>query len=256
LDDESIYMDERGLLYAKKLGVPLTWMEAIVDDEPVTWRPGYTVELNALWYNALKCFGELASGAGEGKLAEPYLELAGKVEESFMPTFWNEEDQCLFDYVDGDYCDRSIRPNQIFAASLPYSPLPDEERKAVVDVVKKELLTPKGLRTLSPQDVKYKGVFEGGPHQRDMALHQGTVFPWLAAFFAEAYLDLHKQGGLSFVKQMAEDFEEEMSNHCIGTISECFNGNPPHLGKGAVSMAWNVGGVLQIIKLIEKYSNV
>lgn len=256
LDDESIYMDDRGLLYAKKLGVPLTWMEAIVDDEPVTWRPGYTVELNALWYNALRCFGELASGVGKDELAAPYLELAGKVEESFLPVFWNEEDQCLFDYVDGDYRDRSIRPNQIFAASLPYSPLSVEERKAVVDVLKKELLTPRGLRTLSPEDVKYKGVYEGGPRQRDLAIHQGTVFPWLAAFFAEAYLDLHKQGGLSFVKQMAEGFEEEMGDHCIGTISECFNGNPPHLGKGAISMAWNVAGVLQIIKLIEKYSDV
>ena len=256
LDDESIGMDERGLLFAKKLGVPLTWMEAVVDDEPVTWRPGYTVELNALWYNALKCFADLASKAGEKDLATPYLEIAGRIAEHFVPVFWNEEDECLFDYVDGDYKDRSIRPNQVFAAALPHSPLSVEERKAVVDVIKKELLTPRGLRTLSPQDMKYKGIYEGDPRQRDLALHQGTAYPWLAAFFAEAYLDLHKQGGLSFVKQMVEGFEEEMDNHCLGTISECFNGNPPHIGKGAISMAWNVAGVLQIIKLIEKYSNV
>ncbi|MFO8000035.1 MAG: amylo-alpha-1,6-glucosidase [Marinilabilia sp.] len=256
LDLSTIFMNEQGLLYAKKLGVPLTWMEAVVDDEPVTWRPGCTVELNALWYNALMYFGTLAEEVGETSTGEPYLELASKVKDAFVPVFWNEEDNCLYDFVDGDYKDSSIRPNQIFAAALPFSPLSIEERKAVVDVVKKELLTPKGLRTLSPQDPKYRGVFEGGLRQRNLAMHQGTVFPWLAAFFAEAYLDIHKQGGLSFVKQMAEGFEEEMANHCIGTISECFNGNPSHLGKGAVSMAWNVAGVLQIINLIEKYSNV
>lgn len=254
LSQTTMYMDDSGLLYAKKAGVPLTWMETIVDDEPVTWRPGFTVELNALWYNALMTFGEFAKNAGEEKIGTPYLELAEKVKKAFVPAFWNEESECLFDYVDGDYKDSSIRPNQLFAAALPYSPLTIEERKAIVDVVKKELLTPRGLRTLSPQDPKYKGVYEGSQRQRDAAMHQGTVYPWLTAFFANAYLDIHKQGGLSFVKRILEGFEEEMGNHCIGTISECFNGNPPHVGKGAVSMAWNVAGVLQIIYLIEKYS--
>ncbi|PWD99213.1 amylo-alpha-1,6-glucosidase [Marinilabilia rubra] len=254
LDQTTMYMNGSGLLYAKKAGVPLTWMEAIVDDEPVTWRPGFTVELNALWYNALMTFSELANKAGEEEIAKPYLDLAERVKDAFVPAFWNGESECLFDYVDGNYKDASIRPNQIFAASLPYSPLSVEQRKAIVDVVKKELLTPRGLRTLSPQDPKYKGVFEGGQRMRDKSMHQGTVFPWLAAFFAEAYLDIHKQGGLSFVKRILEGFEEEMGNHCLGSISECFNGNPPHLGKGAISMAWNVAGVLHIIYLIEKYS--
>jgi predicted glycogen debranching enzyme len=254
LSGSSMRMDNSGLLYAKKAGVPLTWMEAIVDDEPVTWRPGFTVELNALWYNALIYFGELAKEAGEENVGTPYLELGKKVKEAFKVTFWDSENECLYDCVDGEYKDLSIRPNQIFAASLPYSPLSVEDRKAIVDVVKKELLTSRGLRTLSPQDPKYKGVYEGGQKQRDFALHQGTVFPWLAAFFADAYLDIHKQGGLSFVKKMLDGFEEEMGNHCIGTISECFNGNPPHVGKGAISMAWNVAGVLHIINLIEKYS--
>jgi glycogen debranching enzyme len=183
-------------------------------------------------------------------------ELAEKVRESFHAVFWNDELECLYDYVEDGNKDASIRPNQIFAVALPYSPLSIEERKAIVDVVKKELLTPRGLRTLSPQDPKYKGVYEGNPRHRDMALHQGTVFPWLAAFFADAYLEIHKQGGVSFIKRMVEDFEEEIGNHGIGTISECFNGNPSHEGKGAISMAWNVAGVLHVIKLIEKYSNV
>jgi predicted glycogen debranching enzyme len=256
LNEPNMRMDDSGLLYAKKEGVPLTWMEAMAEGKPVTWRPGYTVELNALWYNALMYFATLAVDSGQEKIAEPYFRLAQNVREAFVNVFWNSKDGCLYDYVDGEERDASIRPNQIFAAAFPFSPLSQEERKAVVDVVKKELLTPRGLRTLSPQDPKYKGVFEGDQTQRDIALHQGTVFPWLAAFFADAYLDIHKQGGLSFVKRMLDGFEEEMGNHCIGTISECFNGNPPHIGKGAVSMAWNVAGVLHIIKLIEKYSNV
>ena len=256
LNEANIRMDDSGLLYAKKEGVPLTWMDAMAEGKPVTWRPGYTVELNTLWYNALMYFATLAVDSGQEKMAEPYFRLAQNVREAFVNVFWNSKDGCLYDYVDGEEWDASIRPNQIFAAAFPFSPLSQEERKAVVDVVKNELLTPRGLRTLSPQDPKYKGVFEGDQTQRDMALHQGTVFPWLAAFFADAYLDIHKQGGLSFVKRMLDGFEEEMGNHCIGTISECFNGNPPHIGKGAVSMAWNVAGVLHIIKLIEKYSNV
>lgn len=255
MEGESLRMMDNGLLYAKKEGVPLTWMEAVVDGRPVTWRPGLTVELNALWYNALCFFVFLAKEAGEPEVGEPYARLAEKVKGSFVETFWNAEGECLFDYVDVDYRDASIRPNQLIAAALPYSPLDVEQRKNIVDVIKKELLTPRGIRTLSPQDVKYKGVYEGNQQQRDMALHQGTVYPWLASFFAEAYLNIHKQGGLSFVKRMLEDFEEEIGNHCVGSISECFNGNPPHVGKGAISMAWNVGGVLSIINLIEKYSN-
>jgi len=256
LDGEFMHMEANGLLFAKKDGVPLTWMEAVVDGQPVTWRPGLTVELNALWYNALSFFAFLAEEAKEPEEGAPYAQLAEKVKTSFMEVFWNLEEECLYDYVDGNHKDNSIRPNQLIAASLPYSPLTVEERKSIVDVVKKELLTPRGIRTLSPQDPKYKGVYEGNQQQRDLALHQGTVYPWLAAFFAEAYLDIHKQGGLALVKRMLEDFEEEMGDHCVGTISECFNGNPPHIAKGAISMAWNVGGVLTIINLIEKYSNL
>ncbi len=256
LSGPEMFMDEGGLLYAKKAGVSLTWMEAFVDEQPVTWRPGYAVELNALWYNALMYFSYLASSVGEESKGMVYGELAEKVKESFKPTFWNEDLSCLYDCVDHHEKDASIRPNQVFAAALPFSPLLIEERKAIVDVVKKELLTPRGLRTLSPQDPKYKGVYEGTQRQRDMALHQGTVFPWLAAFFADAYLDIHKEGGLSFIRQMINGFEEEINDRGIGSISECFNGNPPHEGKGAISMAWNVAGVLHILKLIEKYSDL
>ncbi len=249
-----VKMDGSGLIYAKLPHKPLTWMDATVDGFPVTWRPGYAVEINALWYNALVYYGNLCEKNNKNKETRDARELAEKVKKSFVQTFWNQKDGFLYDFVDGDYADDSIRPNQILAVSLLHSPLDSEKRKQVIDLVKKELLTPRGLRTLSPQSPKYQGVIEGNQKQRDLALHQGSVFPWLAAFFAEGYLAIHKQGGLPFVKRMLDEFEEELGDHCLGSISECFNGNPPHLGKGAISMAWNVGGVLRIIKLIEKYS--
>lgn len=254
LSDGIIRLTEQGLVYAKELDQPLTWMDAIVDGHPVTWRPGLTVEVNALWYNALCYYAAHCTRNKKLKEGREAQALAERVKTAFLETFWNEEGGYLYDFVDGDYRDDSIRPNQLLAVSLAYSPLDIDKRKQVIDVVKKELLTPRGIRTLSPQSPKYKGVLEGNQTQRDLALHQGSVFPWLAAFFADGYLSIHKEGGLPFIKRMLEGFEEEMSDHCLGTISECFNGNPPHIGKGAISMAWNVGGVIRIIKLIEKYS--
>lgn len=254
LKNDVIHLDDSGLIHAKYPGKPLTWMDAMVDGYPVTWRPGFTVEVNALWYNALCYYGNSCSKNKRNKEAKEAIDLATKVKTSFEATFWDDTDGYLYDFVDGDYADNSIRPNQILAVSLPYSPLDPEKRKLVIDVVKNELLTPRGLRTLSPQSPKYQGVLEGTQKERDLGLHQGSVFPWLVAFFAEGYLSIHKQGGLPFIKRILEGFEEEMGDHCLGSISECFNGNPPHIGKGAISMAWNVAGVLRIIKLIEKYS--
>lgn len=254
LKDGAIHLDDNGLLYAKVEGKALTWMDAVVDGQPVTWRPGYTVEVNALWYNALCYYLKMCHKHKRHTEADSVGLLAERVQKSFVETFWSEEEGYLFDYVDGDYKDAAIRPNQVLAASLIFSPLNVEQKKCVIDVIKKELLTPLGLRTLSPSDPKYQGVLEGSQRDRDLAVHQGSVFPWMAAFFAEGYLNIHKRGGLPFIKRMVDDFEGEMGNHCLSTISECFNGNPPHAGKGAISMAWNVAAVIRIIKLIEKYN--
>ena len=254
LNRDFLKIDETGLLYAKIEGKPLTWMDSVVNGEPVTWRPGYAVEVNALWYNALCYYSELCKRKNKNKEAKKYSELAQKVKESFEKIFWNEKGGYLYDYVDGDYKDDSIRPNQVIATALKYSPLDIDKRKMVLDTAEKWLLTPRGLRTLSPQSPKYEGVLEGNQASRDTARHQGSVFPWITAFFAEAYLSIHKQSGLPFIKKMLEVFEDEMPRHCLGTISECYNGNPPHIGKGAVSMAWNVAGALKVMKLIEKYS--
>lgn len=254
LKSETLSLDDSGLIWTKRDGDPMTWMDAMVDGKPVTQRPGFVVEINALWYNALCYYHSKCISNSNDEQADEIAVLIDKVKHSFIQKFWNSNGNYLYDYVDENKPDTSIRPNQVLAASLPFSPLDIEQRKAVIDVIKKELLTPKGLRTLSPSSPFYKGEMEGTQSNRDMALHQGSVFPWLAGFFAEGYLQVHKSSGVGLVKKMLEGFELELEEHCLSTISECFNGNPPHKGKGAVSMAWNVAAVIRIIKLIEKNS--
>lgn len=246
-------VQSNGLLYIKEEGVPHTWMDAIVNGNPVTPRYGMPVEINALWYNAIKVLIELAKENEDYDFVHEWEAFASDVSKSFIEQYWNWEGGFLYDCIDGVNKDDSIRPNQVFATALPYSPLTKEEKKKVLDVVQQELLTSKGLRSLSPKNVKYKGVIEGSVAKRDAALHQGTVWPWLTAFFVEGYLSIHKKSGVSFVKSIIENFDEEMRVHCLGSIPECFNGNPPHKGKGAISMAWNVAGLLKILRLIDKY---
>lgn len=251
---ENVTILENGLVYSYDEEFPLTWMNGIHDNKPVTPRNGICVEVNSLWYNALKMSLELASEINDTsfvKIIEPVIE---KIEKSFIDTFWNEECNCLYDRVFGDFKDDSIRPNQIFATAFEYSPLNSEQKKNIVDIVKQELVTPKGLRSLSPQNPQYKGIIDGKASTKEFELHQGAVWPWLISFYAEGYLKLHKQGGINHIKRIADNFDDEMVNHCIGTISEYYDGNPPHIGKGAVSMAWNVAGVLKIFKLIEKFN--
>ncbi len=252
---ENVKIDDNGLVVINDETIPLTWMNGMVDFKPVTPRNGACVEINALWYNALSLFFELAKQQKkDAALLKEIKSVLSKLEVSFIETFWNEDEHCLYDLVNGDFKDSSIRPNQVFATSFEYSPLSNEQKKGVVDILKEELLTPKGLRTLSPRNPHYVGSMEGLAHKRELGLHQGAVWPWLISFYAEGYLKLHKQSGISHIKRIAENFSEEMTEHCIGTLSEYYNGNPPQRGKGAVSMAWNVAGVLKILKLIEKYS--
>lgn len=253
LQTEQFHLTSEGLIYAKVENVPLTWMDAIVDNQAVTPRYGMPVEVNALWYNALMFTLDLAKANGDTEFVKEWEALAESVSRAFIQTYWMEDKGYLIDSVDGANKEMEIRPNQIIASALPYSPLSLDQKKAVVDVVKKELLTPKGIRSLSPQDPKYKGVLEGNVRQRDLCLHQGTVFPWLVSFFIDTYLSVHKRGGLPFVQRLLEEYERELGEHCLGTISEAYNGNPPHTAKGAVSMAWNVSGILRVLKEIETY---
>ena len=244
---------QNGLIYAGEEGKALTWMDAIVDGKPVTQRKGYAVEINALWYNAVMFSLELAEKAKDEKFIESWKNIPETIRESFLETFYCPEESYLADYVDGEYKNFSVRPNQVFAVSLKYSPLNDEIKGQVLERIKKELLTPRGLRTLSPKSPDYKGVYEGNQEQRDKAYHQGTVWPWLLGHFCEGYLKIYKERGVEFVSKLIEGFEEVMCEHGISSISEIYDGNPPHKPKGAISQAWSVAEILRIMRLIEKY---
>jgi predicted glycogen debranching enzyme len=246
-------METNGLISAKQEGVALTWMDAYIGGKPVTPRGGLTVEINALWYNAI-CFAlELAEATKDKAFINEWSSYPALVAQSFLNVFWSDKMGYLADYIDGTYTDWSVRPNMIFAASLEYSPLSRDQKKLIVSKVRNELLTPRGLRSLAPVDHNYKGECVGSPDIRSAAAHNGSVYPFLIYPFVKAYLDIHKAGGMSFVKQAMAGFEEEMSEHCLGTLSEIYEGNPPHTARGAISMAWNVGGVLSATSLIEKF---
>jgi glycogen debranching enzyme len=215
-------------------------------------RTGFIVEFNALWYNALRFAASLAADGGDEKRADDLEQRAELCKQSFLSTFLNEYGY-LFDYVDGNNMDWSVRPNMIFAAAFDYSPLDKQQKKSVVDICTRELLTPKGLRSLSPKSGGYNPIYVGPQTQRDYAYHQGTAWPWLCGFYVEACLKLYKRTRLSFLERQMVGFEDEMSYHALGTISELFDGNPPFHGRGATSFAMNVGEVLRALSLLEKY---
>ncbi len=242
-----------GLIYAEKEKVALTWMNSYANGIPASKREGMPVEINALWFNAI-CFAlDIADMVGDEQFIDQWKSMVKKVGTAFNNTFWNEGHEHLADVIKNGVADWSVRPNMVIATALDYSPLSKEQQKMVLSVAKKKLLTKRGLRTLSPDHIRYKGVVEGGPNEREAAAHNGAVYPWLIQFFVEGYLKIHKRGGLPFVKQIMEGFEEEMVEHGIGTMSEMYNGNPPHRAKGAISQAWNVAGVIYATHLVENY---
>jgi len=249
----NIKMHENCLIYAGENGKALTWMDAVVNGKPVTPRIGMPVEINALWYNAIMFCLEIAKISNDTSFVQEWESIAVKIKESFKETFWSKEKGYLADYVDGDFKDWSIRPNMIFATSLPYTPLSEKIRQLVVEAVRKELLTPRGLRTLSPKCPDYKEVYFGNQAERDNAYHQGTVWPWLLGHFVEGYLKIYGKSGLSFVKNIYENMEQTMFEHGISSISEVYDGNPPHLPGGTPSQAWSVAEILRVKNLIEQY---
>jgi len=248
----NIHMADNGLIWAGQEGKALTWMDAVYNGKAFTPRIGYDVEINALWYNAIMFSLEIARQSKDNEFIKNWEKLPKKISKSFVAMFWDKKKGYLADYVNQEKANWDIRPNQIFAASLPYSMLNKEMKKAVVDRVQKDLLTPKGLRTLCPKNPNYKGLYEGNQEKRDMAYHQGTVWPWLLGHFAEAYLQLHEKSGIGFIKKLYYGFEEEMGRHGLGTISEVFDGDPPHNPGGAISQAWSVAELLRIKKMINE----
>ncbi|MGB8227286.1 MAG: amylo-alpha-1,6-glucosidase [Sedimentisphaerales bacterium] len=247
-----IKTDDDGLITGGSAQTQLTWMDSKVDDTPVTPRFGKAVEVNALWYNAICNCAEFyrAKDVVNGR---QFSEMADRIANSFRTCFWCKNGQYLYDCVTDDFKDASIRPNQIFAVSLPFSPLNAQQQKAVVDCVEKELLTPFGLRTLSPKDNRYKGKYEGDVRQRDSAYHQGTVWPWLMGAFIEAYLKVNdyskpsRRDSLLMLKPLLRHFKND---GCAGSVSEIFDGDEPHKSRGAFAQAWSVAELLRAYLLI------
>ncbi len=249
----NLELRENGLLYSEGKKKAVTWMNSTANGRPVVPRTGYIVAFHSLWYNDCCFAASLAELSGNNAQVDYLNKLAEKVKTSFVEVFLNEHGY-LFDYVDDkDPRDWSVRPNMIFAAAFDYSPLDQAQKKGVVDICTRELLTPKGLRSLSPKSGGYNPMYVGPQAQRDYAYHQGTAWPWLGGFYMEASLKLYKRTRLSFIERQMVGYEDEMSYHCLGTIPELFDGNPPFHGRGGISFAMNVGEVLRTLELLEKY---
>jgi predicted glycogen debranching enzyme len=254
----NIHMHDNGLIYAGAPGKALTWMDAIVNGIPVTPRRGYAVEINALWYNAVSFSLEMAGIARDKKFIKEYENLVPLIKKSFLELFWDEKLGYLADYVNDDEGKNYyVRPNMVIAVSLPYSMLDKEQMKKVLDVADRELVTIRGLRTLSPGNILYKGTYKGNQEERDSAYHQGTVWPWLYGPFCEGWLKVYGKQGVQKVRKLIFGLEAVMSEHGVSSISEIHDGDPPHLPQGAISQAWSVGEVLRIIELLEtKYTKI
>lgn len=248
-----LFLHSNGLLYVDGKEKPATWMNAIEDGEPITPRTGYVVEINALWYNALKFVSVLSRENGNEHTADLLDYQAEIAKDAFVKTFWNGV--YLYDYVDGNYNDVEVRPNMLLAVSLPFSPLDKQQQKSVLDISTRELLTPKGLRTLSPKSGFYRPNYVGGQLERDRNYHNGPVWPCTFGAFAVAYLKVYRQSGKSFIERMLVGFEAEMSELCVGSLPELFDGNPPFKGHGGMSFAMSVAEVLRVLDILKNFEN-
>ncbi len=241
------------LIYVEGRDKPATWMNSVEDGRPITPRTGYVVEINALWFNALKFVAAIHRASGNEQRADLIDYQAEITRESFINTFWNG--LYLDDYVIDNYHDKEVRPNQIWAASLPFSPLDRKQQKAVVDMCTKELLTPRGLRTISPKSGNYRPQYIGGQKERDHNYHNGPVWPCTIAAYATAYMNVYKHAGVSFMQRMLVGYEVEMSELCIGTVNELYDGNPPYKGHGGPSFAPSVAAVISVMNTMKDFEN-
>ena len=244
---------DNGLLLTDGHDKPVSWMNAVVDGRPVIPRSGYLVEFNALWYNALKFGEEIYKANGNALMQQQLSQKSDIVKESFTAVFLNSAGY-LFDFVDGSYTDWSLRPNMLFAVSLEYSPLEKHRKRSIVDFVTKELLTPTGIRSLSPKGDNYNPYYSNNPREREIAYFNGPAFPWLLGPYIEAYLKVYKRSGLSLADRIMVDIESEMSKDCIGSISELYDSSPPFIAHGAYSFAMSVAELLRAMKIMKEYN--
>ena len=250
-----VSMQPNGLLWAQKEGVALSWMNCYADGHPVTERAGYQVETNAMWYNAI-CFAiemEGKYGAKKSRFVTKWTAIRDLIKANFQPMFWNAQRGCLADYVDNNGQNLDIRPNQIYAIAVKYSPVDEELAPAILRVVDNELVTARGIRSLSPRDVKYKAVYEGSQRDRDLAYHQGCTHPYLLA----PYVDISfRVKGASFWKRaewLVEGFYNDLGKHGVGAFSELYDGDPPHEPHGAISSALSTAALLVVEHMLDQY---
>lgn len=246
-----VILKDNGLLWCEDDGIAHSWMNACVEGEPVTPRAGFQVETNALWYNAL-CFAiEMESGLEKrSSQYKKWVELKEKLDRSYVDVFWSEEKSYLADYVDNLGQNVFVRPNQLFAAALPYSPLTDSQKDKVLKTIEKELLTVRGIRTLSPKNPQYKGEYEGNQAERDMAYHQGSTRTWLLGFFIDASLQLYGKSFVNKAEKLVNAFEEDVNIHGVGSVAELYDGDPPHYPHGAISHSVAVAELVRAKYLI------
>ena len=244
-----IAMKDTGLLKAGEQGVQLTWMDAKIGDWVVTPRTGCPVEIQALWFNALKIMEDFAARFADDALRKRFSGMAATAQWSFNRLFWNEKSGCLYDVINGGPPDASIRPNQIFAVSLRYTMLSAERARLVVEAVERELLTPVGLRSLAPSDPNYRGRYEGDGRARDSVYHQGTVWPWLLGPFVSAYVKVNgsSEAARRHAAQMLDPLREHLCHAGLLQISEIFDGDAPHSPRGCFAQAWSVAEIMRVL---------
>lgn len=252
----NLVLDNSGLVSSNGINTPVTWLSASINGKPIIPRSGYILEFNALWYNALRFLASLYEHVdGQHHFVAELSTLADKTQEAFLQTFLNGYGY-LYDYVNGTYTDLEVRPNMAIAIGLEYNPLNRRQSRKVLEFVTRELLTPKGLRSLSPKSYAYHPNYVGGPIEREYAVHQGPARPWLFGFYADAYFKVFGVSGAGFIERMLIGYEDEMTEGCIGSLSEMYDGNPPYQGRGAVSTTKNVGEILRTLKNVKEINKL
>jgi predicted glycogen debranching enzyme len=247
----NIKMNDNGLISGGVHGKAVTWMNVIAEGQAVTPRIGYPVEVNALWYNAIMFALELAEKAKDTKFIAEWQPIAEKIPEAFKEMFWHKERGYLADCCTETSKDWSVRVNQVIAVGLPYSPLSTKICQLVLEKAKRELLTSRGLRTLTPESPDYQRRYKGNQYQRDIATHQGTIAVWTLLFYADAYLAVYGEKGLEHLKNIYADFEEAIQDRCIGSIGEFYDADPPRYSRGAISMATSVAALLHLGEIVK-----
>lgn len=253
---QSVELHDNGLIWASAHNAPLTWMNSVVDGEAVTPRNGYQVEVNALWFNAVCYTVELAKRFGDRPFFYEWKELPARTYASFTDKFWLVDEGYLADYVNDEQINKFIRPNMLIACGLDYKMLTEEQQIDVLRTVQQHLLTPKGIRSLSPRNPLYKGTYEGTPDERDAAGKNGTVWVWPLAFYVKAMFDVSGAEFQPQAEEILDRFDEEIQAYGIGSINEMFDADPPYTPRGSISQAWSVGALLQIHEMIGRYGTI